>query len=63
MGDSSAALRTCPDCGGILESTRPGWLPAIELVPFTSAEPIDDAEEWRCLICGYQDAPARQAEV
>ncbi len=48
------AMRTCPDCGGILEPTRPEWIAAIELASATDA-PAPEPISWRCLICGYHE--------
>jgi ribosomal protein S27AE len=47
-------LRTCPDCGGILESTHPAWRDMIEIDATEeagSSEPV----RWHCLLCGYQE--------
>jgi len=45
-------LRTCPDCGGILEPTRPEWARTIDYV--IDAEPMtEDTALWKCLLCGY----------
>lgn len=49
----AARVRTCPDCGGILQALEPERL--------TSAEVAADDRSHRdpiaqCLICGYEDA-------
>lgn len=54
-------VRTCPDCGGILEPTRPDWMAAIALVDAATAaaqEPLP----WRCLICGYHEPADASAD-
>ncbi len=53
---AKTALLTCPDCGGILEPTRPAWATTIAFV--VSAEPAAaESTRWKCLICGYQADP------
>ena len=53
-------LLMCPDCGGILESSRPAWLRTIDVAAaLADAEPAPTS--WRCLICGY-DEPASEAQ-
>jgi rubredoxin len=48
----ASALLTCPDCGGILEPTRPLWATTIEV--FVAADPPEsESTRWKCLICGY----------
>ena len=46
-------LRTCPDCGGILEPTRPGWTTVIDAAAASlrETEPV----HWQCLLCGYRE--------
>lgn len=52
-------LLTCPDCGGILEPTRPAWAATIEVL--VAADPPEgESTRWKCLICGYH---ADAAEV
>jgi rubredoxin len=51
----ASALLTCPDCGGILEPSRPLWLATIDVTAALGpAEPAPAA--WRCLLCGYHAA-------
>ncbi len=56
------ALKTCPECGGILEPIRLGWITNLEFA--ATAEPAEvNPVRWRCLLCGYLehdslDAPA-----
>lgn len=45
-------LRTCPDCGGILEPSRPEWIATIEMATSGTPEPSPRVD-WQCLICGY----------
>ena len=46
------SLKTCPDCGGILEPVRRGWIANLEFA--ATAEPAEvDPVQWRCLLCGY----------
>ncbi len=58
MSESATSLLTCPDCGGILEPTRPAWATTIEYV--VAAEPTaPESAQWNCLLCGYRaDVPA-----
>ncbi|MEE9533785.1 MAG: hypothetical protein V3W06_05165, partial [Acidimicrobiia bacterium] len=47
-------LRTCPDCAGILEPIRPGWVAVIDAA--TAATPQQTGPvRWQCLICGYRE--------
>ena len=56
------ALLTCPDCGGILEPTRPAWATTIEFV--VAAEPTESpSARWKCLICGYHADAAQTGEA
>lgn len=58
MSESPAtSLLTCPDCGGILEPTRPAWAATIDYA--VSAEPTAaESAQWNCLLCGYRaDVP------
>jgi hypothetical protein len=50
-------VRLCPDCGGILQPTRPEALTSSE-VAASDAAPQDGA--CQCLICGYTDTSERQ---
>jgi hypothetical protein len=48
-------LLTCPDCGGILEPSRPAWAATLDVAAALDA--VDHAPAaWRCLICGYAEA-------
>lgn len=48
----TTGLKTCPDCGGILEPTRPAWARTIDYV--IDAEPLTAQNaQWKCLLCGY----------
>lgn len=47
-------LRMCPDCGGILELTRPGWMAIIDVAAAARPQETGPAR-WQCLICGYQE--------
>jgi hypothetical protein len=47
-------VRTCPDCGGILQSIEPERLTSAEVAALDErASP--GAPVGQCLICGYQD--------
>lgn len=47
------SLRVCPDCGGILEATRPEWL---EMIALSMGQAVEQrAPRWQCLICGYHE--------
>jgi rubredoxin len=53
--DIMSTLRTCPDCGGLLDAAEPRWTATIDLASARQPdEPVPAA--WRCLICGYEDA-------
>lgn len=52
------ALQTCPDCGGILEPSRPSWALTIDVVALRPALASADAGAWRCPLCGYRLDPA-----
>jgi hypothetical protein len=47
-------VTTCPECGGILQSTTPEPLTSSEV---EAGEPAPGAPR-QCLICGYEEAPA-----
>jgi hypothetical protein len=49
----AAAVRTCPDCGGILQSLEPEPLTSAEVAAVDTPGRTAVAQ---CLICGYQDA-------
>jgi rubredoxin len=53
MPDTNARLLTCPDCGGILESSRPAWIATIEVAASMTGADIGP-ENWYCPLCGYQ---------
>jgi len=48
-------VTTCPDCGGILQSTTPEPLTSTE-VQAGDAAPGAGAPR-QCLLCGYEEAP------
>ena len=50
---NAGPLRLCPDCGGILDPTRPPWTTIVDLASGTR-EPDPEPPRWRCLICGYR---------
>lgn len=50
-------VTTCPECGGILQSTTPEPLTSSEV---EARDPAPDAPR-QCLICGYEEAPASAA--
>jgi rubredoxin len=54
MAPAMATLRTCPDCGGLLDPTRPTWTATIDLVSARLPEEPGTVE-WQCLICGYEE--------
>ena len=47
------ALRICPDCGGILDATKPQWTTMVDMVAGTRSQTAETAA-WRCLLCGYR---------
>jgi hypothetical protein len=50
-------VRTCPDCGGILQSIEPERLTSAEVAALDErAGP--DALAGQCLLCGYEERPA-----
>ena len=53
----SGPLRTCPDCGGILEVSQPPWTAMVSMAAGTS-ERLAEPPRWQCLICGYRDYPS-----
>jgi hypothetical protein len=50
---NAAPLRLCPDCGGILDATRPSWTTTVDLASGIR-EPDAEPPRWQCLICGYR---------
>jgi hypothetical protein len=57
-----STLRTCPDCGGILDATLPEWQVAIDI--YASSEPGErQSPAWQCLICGYREEETSQSAV
>ena len=51
----SPTLRTCPDCGGILEPTAPPWQTLMDSLPSGgTSRPERETGRWQCLICGYR---------
>jgi len=46
-------LKTCPDCGGILQLAQPTWISVVDV----AARRPNAAERphWQCHICGYRD--------
>jgi len=59
---ASHALLTCPDCGGILEPSRPVWSATIDVAAALDARNPEPAA-WRCLICGYYEPIDRPDEA
>ena len=55
MTERSGAVRTCPDCGGILQPTEPERLTSAEVA---RADVRDPHEACQCLLCGYVEQPA-----
>ncbi len=54
-GHTTTTLRTCPDCGGILEPASPPWHTLVQsLQPNVELPPRDQPTRWQCLICGYR---------
>jgi len=51
-------VTTCPECGGILQSTTPEPLTSSEV---EARDPAPDAPR-QCLICGYQEATTSVAD-
>lgn len=54
------SLKTCPDCGGILEPTRLGWITNLEFAA-TAAPGEVDPIRWQCLLCGYVEGEPEEA--
>ena len=52
---TSGLLRICPDCGGILEPSKPRWATMVNIATGTR-EPQVELPRWQCLICGYQQS-------
>ena len=60
MIDRRPTLLTCPDCGGILQASRPAWTATIEFA--SDVEPAEAAPTtWLCPICGYHEQAAAPA--
>jgi hypothetical protein len=52
---TAPTLRTCPDCGGILEPSSPPWQTLVQsLQPHAAVPAGDQPTRWQCLICGYR---------
>jgi hypothetical protein len=56
MSHANGTVRTCPDCGGILQLTEPERLTSAE-VALAPAED-DPHGPYQCLLCGYSEHPA-----
>jgi hypothetical protein len=55
MSHANGTVRTCPDCGGILQLTEPERLTSAEV----ALAPEDDPHgPYQCLLCGYSEHPA-----
>jgi hypothetical protein len=55
MTRPARAVTTCPDCGGILQSTTPERLTSLEV---EAGEARDTPRAPRqCLLCGYVESP------
>jgi hypothetical protein len=52
-------VTTCPECGGILQSTTPEPLTSSEVEAGDSASDTPR----QCLICGYEEAPESTPRV
>jgi hypothetical protein len=55
-------VRTCPDCGGILQSIEPERLTSAE-VAAADERPDAAMPTGQCLLCGYEDRPAPASVV
>lgn len=56
-----STFRTCPDCGGLLDPTRPTWISTIDLASARQPEEAGPAG-WQCLICGYDEGSETATE-
>jgi hypothetical protein len=59
MTRSARAVTTCPDCGGILQSTTPERLTSVEVEAGGTADTSGAPRQ--CLICGYVETSERPA--
>lgn len=57
--DAPTTLRTCPDCGGILEPTRPEYLLRLDADTAVRGE-LGGPTAWQCFICGYHEGVAER---
>ena len=55
-------LRTCPDCGSILDATEPAWATALEPAA-TAPSSQPESTRWQCLICGYHEESEPSASM
>jgi len=62
MPDTPALVRTCPDCGGILQSIGVEDLLAAEIDRNVGSD-REPHDPFQCLICGYQEPAADAARV
>jgi hypothetical protein len=53
MSHANGTVRTCPDCGGILQLTEPERLTSAEVALAPSEE--DPHRSYQCLLCGYSE--------
>jgi ribosomal protein S27AE len=53
MTRHAGMVRTCPDCGGILQATEPERLTSVEVAE--SAGASEPAFTYQCLLCGYTE--------
>jgi hypothetical protein len=53
-------VRTCPDCGGILQSIEPERLTSAEVAAIDERGGGGEADgpAGQCLLCGYEERPA-----
>jgi hypothetical protein len=59
MTRSARVVTTCPDCGGILQSTTPEPLTSVEVEAGGTADAPGAPRQ--CLICGYVESAERPA--
>jgi hypothetical protein len=60
--EPAASLRTCPDCGGILEPIRPEYLSRLDADAALHGEHATPGG-WRCFLCGYRERVAQSTLI